>query len=64
MEAIRKIGAERVILSSDCGQVNAAPHPDALVRAAKALMSHGITEREIDLMLKKNPAGLLGLSPR
>jgi len=61
VEAIRKIGAEHFILSSDRGQLNGPLHPDALVTAAKALMSHGISERDIDRMLKENPARLLGL---
>jgi predicted metal-dependent phosphotriesterase family hydrolase len=33
-----------------------------LVAAAKALMSHGITEAEVSRMMKDNPARLLGLT--
>jgi imidazolonepropionase-like amidohydrolase len=61
VEAIRRIGVEHFILSSDRGQANGPLHPDGLVMAAKALMSHGITEDQIDVMLKVNPAKLLGL---
>jgi hypothetical protein len=62
VEAIRRVGADRVILSSDRGQANGPTHPDALVTAAKALMSHGLTEAEVARMMKDNPARLLGLA--
>ena len=62
VETIRKIGADRFILSSDRGQANGPAHPDALVAAAKALMSRGITEAEVSRMMKDNPARLLGLT--
>jgi hypothetical protein len=61
VEAIRTIGADRFILSSDRGQANGPTHPDGLVTAAKALMSHGITEADVNRMMKDNPARLLGL---
>ncbi len=62
VEAIRKIGVDRFILSSDRGQLNGPLHPDGLVIAAKALMKGGITEDEINRMLKDNPVKLFGLS--
>jgi hypothetical protein len=63
-EAIRRVGPEHSIISSDFGQIGRPPHPDALAAAAKALRAHGFTERELDLMFKENPARLLGLPPR
>jgi predicted metal-dependent phosphotriesterase family hydrolase len=33
------------------------------VLAAQGLMKHGVTEAEINRMLKENPARLLGLRP-
>jgi predicted metal-dependent TIM-barrel fold hydrolase len=63
VDVIRRVGANRVILSSDRGQANGPTHPDALVTAARALMSHGITEAEVSQMMKDNPARLLGLAP-
>jgi predicted metal-dependent phosphotriesterase family hydrolase len=40
------------------------PFPtDCLALTAKALREQGMTERELDLMFKENPARLLGLSP-
>lgn len=60
-EMIRAVGAEHYIIASDCGQM-ANPFPsDCLSLAAQALRDNGITERELDLMYKDNPARLLGL---
>lgn len=74
VEAIREIGPEHCIVSSDRGQgrgeeghddVDAlTPHTAGLARAAQALRAHGFTERELDLMFKENPARLLGLPIR
>ena len=62
-DVIRKIGPEHFILSSDRGQPEGPNQPDGLVLAARALMKHGMTEVEINRMLKENPARLLGLRP-
>ena len=60
---IRKIGAEHIIVGTDCGQTTNVYPTDCLVLAARGLRAHGITQREIDLMYKVNPAKLLGLPP-
>ena len=62
VSAIRKIGVEHFVISSDRGQVDSLSHPDGLVLAARALMRHGITEAELDRMMKGNPARFLGLA--
>lgn len=60
-DTIRAVGAEHYIVSSDCGQM-ANPFPsDCLSLAAQSLRANGITERQLDLMYKENPARLLGL---
>jgi hypothetical protein len=62
--AIRAIGAEHCVLSSDLGQpVNPAP-PDGLIAFYDGLQENGLTSAEIDLMSKKNPALILGLDPQ
>ncbi len=61
LEAIHKIGARYFILSSDRGQAKGPLHTDGLVQAAKVLMKHGISEADINVMLKENPVKLLGL---
>ena len=36
---------------------------DCLALAARGLRGHGVTQRELDMMYKANPAKLLGLPP-
>jgi hypothetical protein len=59
--AIRDIGAASVILSTDMGQVGIPLPVDGLARFAAELRAQGIGDRELDQMLKENPARLLGL---
>jgi len=60
-ETVKRIGAEHIIVGTDCGQtVNVYP-TDCLVLAARGMRTHGVTQRELDLMYKVNPAKLLGL---
>ena len=60
-EAIRAIGVDRVILSTDLGQPNNPLPPDGFGEFLVAMRQQGFTEREIDQMAKQNPARLLGL---
>jgi hypothetical protein len=60
---IRKVGAEHIVIGTDCGQTNNVYPTDCLALAARGLRAHGITQRELDLMYKANPAKLLGLPP-
>ena len=56
------MGPEHIILSSDLGQANNPLHPDGMVLYFAALKKEGITDAQIDLMAKTNPAKALGLS--
>lgn len=56
---IRAIGADRCIMSSDVGQKFSLDPNKALQNFAKLLLTKGITEREIKLMLVKNPTRIL-----
>lgn len=60
---IKKIGAEHIIVSTDCGQTTNVYPTDCLVLAARALRANGVTQQELDLMYKANPAKLLSLPP-
>ncbi len=60
---IRKIGAQSIIISTDCGQTGNVYPTDCLALAARGLRAHGVTQAELDLMYKTNPAKLLGLPP-
>jgi uncharacterized protein DUF6282 len=59
--AIRAVGPEHCILSSDLGQAGNPLHPDGLVAFFAALRSQGFTVAEIERMAKVNPAKLLAL---
>ena len=59
--AIRKIGPEFCILSSDLGQAGNPLPPDGYGAFLMALRAKGFTAQELDTMSKTNPARLLGL---
>jgi hypothetical protein len=59
--AIRAVGTEHCILSSDLGQAGNPLHPDGLEAFFRDLRAQGFTVAEIDRMAKTNPAKLLGL---
>ncbi len=59
--AIRAVGAAHCILSSDLGQAGNPLHPDGLVAFFAGLRKEGISQADIDLMSKTNPARALGL---
>ena len=60
-KAIRAVGPQLCILSSDLGQPGRALHPDGLAQFFQALRKEGISQADIDLMSKTNPARALGL---
>ncbi len=61
IEQIRLAGPQNVVLSTDLGQaVN--PIPTAgFVSGVERLIQNGFTEEDIDLMIRRNPAHILGL---
>jgi hypothetical protein len=61
VKAIRAVGARSSILASDLGQAGNPLHPDGLEAFFSALRKAGISQAEIDLMAKSNPAKVLGL---
>jgi hypothetical protein len=60
-KAIRAVGPEHCILSSDMGQPANPLHPDALVLLFDGLKKQGLSQSDIDQMSKVNPARLLSL---
>jgi Family of unknown function (DUF6282) len=60
-DAIRKIGVQSSILSSDLGQRGNALPPDGLGAFLVAMRQRGFSESELARMSKENPARLLGL---
>jgi hypothetical protein len=63
VSGIRAAGVEHAFISSDTGQLGSPFQPDALAASARALRTQGFTERELDLLLKVNPAKILGIAP-
>jgi Family of unknown function (DUF6282) len=59
--AIRQVGPQHCILSSDLGQVGRPLHPDGLLAFFAGLKKNGLTEAEIVTMSRTNPARALGL---
>jgi hypothetical protein len=60
-DAIRAVGPEFCIVSSDLGQKGTPLPPDGFGAFIESLRAKGFTERELALMSKENPARLLGL---
>jgi hypothetical protein len=60
-DAIRRIGPDRCILSSDLGQKGNPLPADGFGAFIVALKSRGFSDQDLDHMSKQNPAALLGL---
>jgi hypothetical protein len=59
--AMAAVGPERAVMSTDFGQ-DRSPHPAVGMRLfIDEMLRAGITVAEIDLMVRRNPARLLGL---
>jgi hypothetical protein len=59
--AMRALGVEHCIISSDLGQAGNPFHPDGLYDFFQKLREQRFSVQEIERMVKKNPATLLGL---
>lgn len=62
-EAIKMLGAENCILTSDAGQRHNPMPPEALRIFAQSLFELDIPADDIDVMIRRNPARLLDLQP-
>jgi hypothetical protein len=60
-DAIRTVGPEFCVLSSDLGQQGNALPPDGFGAFLLALRARGFSDRELAVMARDNPARLLGL---
>ena len=60
-EVITAVGAEHFLISSDLGQYLNPLHTDGMKAFIIALREQGISESDIDMMARRNPARLLGL---
>jgi hypothetical protein len=60
-DAIRQVGVDACILSSDLGQAGNPLHPDGLMAFFAGLRGQGFSVSQIETMAKRNPAQVLGL---
>lgn len=60
--AVREIGAKSLVLSTDLGAQDLPIPTDGLIYAVQSIKRQGVSDGDIDLMIRKNPARLLGLS--
>ena len=60
-KTVREIGAQSIVLSSDAGQPRKSLPAEVLRIFAQCLMEKGVTQEEINIMVKENPAYLLGI---
>lgn len=58
---IQEIGPEHTVLASDLGQATFPTPVDAFLRVAEALLDLGLPERDLQRMVRDNPAYLLSL---
>lgn len=61
VKAIRAVGPEHIVLSGDFGQTIHPPFAEAWKEYLEILGKAGVSDREIDLMARRNPAVVLGL---
>ena len=60
---VKSIGAEHWFISSDLGQIGRPIHTDGLKTFIGRLRDQGLTPAQIDVLARRNPAMLLGLTP-
>lgn len=61
VEAIKQIGARHFLISSDLGQTGNPLPPDGMRIFVSQFLQKGISIDEMELMIKTNPARLLGI---
>jgi microsomal dipeptidase-like Zn-dependent dipeptidase len=61
-QAVKEIGARSLVVLLRPRQSANMTHPDGLEAAIAAMKREGISDADIDTMMRKNPARLLGLN--
>ena len=62
LEAIRKLGAESTILSTDCGNPATPPWEESMGQYLQFMADHNVNRDELRAMTETTPARLLGLT--
>lgn len=61
-QAVKDLGADSLVLSTDLGQQGMMTPPDGIENQIAAVRAAGVSQADIDTMMKRNPAQLLGLA--
>jgi hypothetical protein len=61
LDVIRKVGPERLVLATDHGSMLLPPPVEAMKLYVRLLLALGVDRGDIETMVKRNPAWLLGL---
>jgi len=61
LEIIRKVGPEKLVLSTDYGSMLNVPPVEGMKLYIRLLLALGVDREDIETMVKHNPAWLLGL---
>ena len=61
VRAIREIGAEHFLITSDLGQANNPFPVDSFRKICTRLLESGMSERDVRMLVADNPARLLGV---
>jgi len=62
VEQVRSVGAERCVLGTDSGNMKLPDNVTSMKDFVGRLIEAGITDKEIDLMTRRNPRILLGIN--
>jgi hypothetical protein len=58
-DSIKLAGAEHCIMTTDFGQIDNPTAPEGMKLFIRAMLENGVPEKDIEIMVKKNPAKLL-----
>lgn len=59
-DQIKAVGAESTVMATDYGQVDSPPPPQGMLRYIEEMLEHGISATDVEMMVKVNPARMLG----
>ncbi len=60
-QGVKRVGAEHCVMATDFGQPYNPNPVDGMRQFIKVMMALGMSEQEVDIMTRKNPARLLGI---
>ncbi len=61
-QAVKDIGADHLVLSTDLGQQGMMTPPDGIENQVAAVRAAGVSQADVDKMMKRNPARLLAIA--